>query len=147
MYLALKRAGIPAELHLYSKGGHGFGVRQGQPDLVRHFLGRAAAVEDEAAGDRARAGDVLAAVELAGRALRGTAGHYFEPGNLLGIPMPFPANQAGDAVASAIQIQWGAPDGLSSGGGGWAMDLMEIWITIWAPGNGKKFSDWPNPKG
>ena len=32
--------------------------------------------------------------------------------------------KAGDHVASAIQIQWGAPDGLSSGGGGWAMDLM-----------------------
>lgn len=28
MYLALRRAGVPAELHLYAKGGHGFGVRQ-----------------------------------------------------------------------------------------------------------------------
>lgn len=27
MYLALKRAGISAELHVYSSGGHGFGVR------------------------------------------------------------------------------------------------------------------------
>ena len=27
MYLALKRAGIPAELHVYAAGGHGFGVR------------------------------------------------------------------------------------------------------------------------
>jgi acetyl esterase/lipase len=27
MYLALKRAGIPAELHVYATGGHGFGVR------------------------------------------------------------------------------------------------------------------------
>lgn len=27
-YLALKRAGIPSEMHLYSQGGHGFGVRQ-----------------------------------------------------------------------------------------------------------------------
>lgn len=26
-YLALKRAGVPAELHIYSKGGHGFGMR------------------------------------------------------------------------------------------------------------------------
>jgi acetyl esterase/lipase len=27
MYLALKKAGVPAELHLYSAGGHGFGLR------------------------------------------------------------------------------------------------------------------------
>jgi acetyl esterase/lipase len=27
MYLALKRAGVPAELHLYATGGHGFGLR------------------------------------------------------------------------------------------------------------------------
>jgi dipeptidyl aminopeptidase/acylaminoacyl peptidase len=32
MYLALKRVGIPAELHVYEKGEHGFGVRKkGQP--------------------------------------------------------------------------------------------------------------------
>jgi acetyl esterase/lipase len=31
-YLALRKAKVPAELHLYSKGGHGFGMRQrGQP--------------------------------------------------------------------------------------------------------------------
>jgi acetyl esterase/lipase len=28
MYLALKRANIPAELHVYAQGGHGFGVRK-----------------------------------------------------------------------------------------------------------------------
>lgn len=28
MYLALKRAGVPAELHVYATGGHGFGVRE-----------------------------------------------------------------------------------------------------------------------
>jgi acetyl esterase/lipase len=28
MYLALKRAGVPAELHVYASGGHGFAVRQ-----------------------------------------------------------------------------------------------------------------------
>jgi len=28
MYLALKRAGIPAELHIYATGDHGYGVRQ-----------------------------------------------------------------------------------------------------------------------
>ena len=27
MYLALKHAGVPAELHLYATGGHGFGLR------------------------------------------------------------------------------------------------------------------------
>ncbi len=30
MYLALKRAGVPAELHVYSTGGHGFGMRAGK---------------------------------------------------------------------------------------------------------------------
>ncbi len=28
MYLAMKRAGVPAELHVYASGGHGFGVRK-----------------------------------------------------------------------------------------------------------------------
>ncbi len=28
MYLALKRAGVPTELHVYGAGGHGFGVRK-----------------------------------------------------------------------------------------------------------------------
>jgi len=28
MYLALKRANVPAELHVYAEGGHGFGVRK-----------------------------------------------------------------------------------------------------------------------
>jgi acetyl esterase/lipase len=28
MYIALKRAGVPAELHIYATGGHGFGMRQ-----------------------------------------------------------------------------------------------------------------------
>lgn len=28
MYLALKKAGVPADLHIYSKGGHGFGLRK-----------------------------------------------------------------------------------------------------------------------
>jgi acetyl esterase/lipase len=27
MYLALKKAGVPAEMHIYSSGGHGFGLR------------------------------------------------------------------------------------------------------------------------
>jgi len=28
MYLALKRARVATELHLYAQGGHGFGVRK-----------------------------------------------------------------------------------------------------------------------
>jgi acetyl esterase/lipase len=28
MYLAMKRAGVPVELHVYATGGHGFGVRK-----------------------------------------------------------------------------------------------------------------------
>jgi len=28
LYLALRKADVPAELHVYSKGGHGFGMRQ-----------------------------------------------------------------------------------------------------------------------
>jgi acetyl esterase/lipase len=28
MYGALKRAGVPTELHVYAQGGHGFGVRK-----------------------------------------------------------------------------------------------------------------------
>jgi acetyl esterase/lipase len=32
MYLALRRMGVPAELHIYASGGHGFGLRpSGQP--------------------------------------------------------------------------------------------------------------------
>jgi acetyl esterase/lipase len=27
LYLALKKAGVPAELHIYASGGHGFGMR------------------------------------------------------------------------------------------------------------------------
>jgi dipeptidyl aminopeptidase/acylaminoacyl peptidase len=27
-YLAMRRAGVSAELHLYATGGHGFGVRK-----------------------------------------------------------------------------------------------------------------------
>jgi dipeptidyl aminopeptidase/acylaminoacyl peptidase len=27
MYVALKKAGVPAELHVYADGGHGFGLR------------------------------------------------------------------------------------------------------------------------
>ena len=30
MYLALKRAGIPTELHIFATGDHDFGVRQNE---------------------------------------------------------------------------------------------------------------------
>ena len=30
MYLALKEAGVPCELHIYASGGHGFGLRQSE---------------------------------------------------------------------------------------------------------------------
>jgi acetyl esterase/lipase len=44
MYLALKRAGIPTELHIYATGDHDFGVRQNEklpsswPDLCLKWL-------------------------------------------------------------------------------------------------------------
>jgi acetyl esterase/lipase len=31
LYLALKKAGVPAELHIYASGGHGFGYRPQEP--------------------------------------------------------------------------------------------------------------------
>jgi len=43
-YLALKRVGVPAELHLFAKGGHAFGLRRtkdpitGWPMLVEDWL-------------------------------------------------------------------------------------------------------------
>lgn len=43
-YIALKRAGVPAEMHLYAEGGHGFGLRQTRfpitrwPQLVETWL-------------------------------------------------------------------------------------------------------------
>jgi dipeptidyl aminopeptidase/acylaminoacyl peptidase len=30
LYLALKEAKIPAELHIYAKGGHGYGLRKSE---------------------------------------------------------------------------------------------------------------------
>lgn len=35
LYLALKHAGVPAELHMYTKGGHGFGIKPtGKPSAT-----------------------------------------------------------------------------------------------------------------
>jgi acetyl esterase/lipase len=44
-YIALKNAGVPAEIHLYAQGGHAFGLRRtelpitGWPQLVETWLG------------------------------------------------------------------------------------------------------------
>ena len=41
MYLALKKAGVPSELHVYAAGGHGFGMhKNGKP--VNDWPARAA---------------------------------------------------------------------------------------------------------
>ena len=43
-YIALKRAGVPVEMHLYAEGGHGFGLRRtrfpitGWPQLAETWL-------------------------------------------------------------------------------------------------------------
>ena len=44
-YIALKKAGVPVEMHLYAEGGHGFGLRRTKfpitawPQLVETWLG------------------------------------------------------------------------------------------------------------
>ena len=44
-YIALKKAGVPVEMHLYARGGHAFGLRRtelsitGWPELVETWLG------------------------------------------------------------------------------------------------------------
>jgi acetyl esterase/lipase len=38
-YNALKKAGVAAELHLYAKGGHAFGVRSGEAPITRQWPG------------------------------------------------------------------------------------------------------------
>lgn len=40
VYLRFKRAGVPAELHIYGSGGHGFGVRATNPRPVGRWLDR-----------------------------------------------------------------------------------------------------------
>ncbi|HEX3356253.1 MAG TPA: alpha/beta hydrolase [Tepidisphaeraceae bacterium] len=50
-YVALKKAGVPVEMHLYAEGGHGFGLRRtklpitGWPALVEKWLGTIGVVE------------------------------------------------------------------------------------------------------
>ncbi|MCX7818432.1 MAG: alpha/beta hydrolase [Kiritimatiellae bacterium] len=41
-FLALRRAGVPAELHVYAKGGHGFGMKRDPPAPVRTWPDRCA---------------------------------------------------------------------------------------------------------
>jgi acetyl esterase/lipase len=38
LYVALKRAGVSAELHVYARTGHGFGVREDNRNPVSHWL-------------------------------------------------------------------------------------------------------------
>jgi acetyl esterase/lipase len=44
-YAALRKAGVPAEMHVYVKGGHAFGLRRAEspitrwPELVETWLG------------------------------------------------------------------------------------------------------------
>jgi endo-1,4-beta-xylanase len=40
MYIALRRAGVPAEMHIYAGVGHGFGVRPGNSPRVAGWLDR-----------------------------------------------------------------------------------------------------------
>jgi endo-1,4-beta-xylanase len=40
VYLRFKKIGVPAELHIYSEAGHGFGVRAGTKGAVGGWLGR-----------------------------------------------------------------------------------------------------------
>jgi dipeptidyl aminopeptidase/acylaminoacyl peptidase len=40
-YRALKEAGVPAEMHLYAKGGHGYGIRP-TPLPITHWQDLAA---------------------------------------------------------------------------------------------------------
>lgn len=34
-YRALKRAGVPVEMHLYAKGGHAFGLRPSKNPITK----------------------------------------------------------------------------------------------------------------
>jgi acetyl esterase/lipase len=52
-YVALKKAGVPAEMHLYAQGGHAFGLRHtnfpitGWPRLVESWLGTIGVVSQQ----------------------------------------------------------------------------------------------------
>jgi len=46
LFMMLKKAGVPAELHIYSSGGHGFGIwkrvasNRGMADEIARVVGR-----------------------------------------------------------------------------------------------------------
>ncbi len=40
VYLKYKRAGVPTELHIYAKAGHGFGLREDKPGSVMKWVDR-----------------------------------------------------------------------------------------------------------
>ncbi len=54
-YVALQRAGVPVEMHLYAQGGHAFGLRAGTlpiaqwPQLVETWLGNIGMLETDGA--------------------------------------------------------------------------------------------------
>ena len=51
-YMALKRAGVPVEMHLYAQGGHAYGLRRTKlpitewPQLVEKWLGTTGMTSD-----------------------------------------------------------------------------------------------------
>ena len=51
-YAALKKAGVPVEMHLYAQGGHAFGLRRTKfpvtdwPRLVEMWLGTIGMTQD-----------------------------------------------------------------------------------------------------
>jgi acetyl esterase/lipase len=51
-YMALKKAGVPVEMHLYAQGGHAFGLRKtkfpvtGWPELMEKWLGTIGVVSE-----------------------------------------------------------------------------------------------------
>ena len=38
-YVALQKAGVPTEMHLYAKGGHAFGLRPSKSPIARSGRG------------------------------------------------------------------------------------------------------------
>jgi acetyl esterase/lipase len=53
-YLALKKAGVPVEMHLYSEGKHAYGLRRtrfpitGWPELAEKWLGTIGMISEQA---------------------------------------------------------------------------------------------------
>ena len=55
LYIALKRANVSAELHIYESGGHGYGLRETElpvtswPDRMEEWMRRLGLFDPEAA--------------------------------------------------------------------------------------------------